>query len=144
MLTKKTRLQEKCDFIRSLILWFLIALLIGLTCYIWARFIHPASEPVVSEMTSVSTEPVQVWLLRDDKSKFDMSALEAWCGSPVGKIRMMGAWVNPNDSTVLLTEDGNSWQFDHKMDSAFYLIWFDDMGTEDVLDDEILKIWKEV
>lgn len=74
-------------------------------------------------------------------SKFDVSVLETWCGEPVGTIRMVGGWYyEPN---TLEDETGNLWGFDGIEDEAFYLVWIDDMGTPEIEDDEILKIWKE-
>lgn len=75
------------------------------------------------------------------ESKFDVSALESWCGEPTGKIRMVGGWFY--EENVLEDELGNLWGFDGAKEDAFYLLWIDDMGTADVKDDEILKVWSE-
>lgn len=84
---------------------------------------------------AVATEP------ENTASKFDVSVLETWCGEPVGTIRMVGGWYyEPN---TLEDETGNLWGFDGIEDEAFYLVWIDDMGTPEIEDDEILKIWKE-
>lgn len=83
----------------------------------------------------------EVQTVEENTSKFDVTILESWCGEPVGTIRMVGGWYYEPDT--LEDETGNLWGFDGIEDEAFYLVWIDDMGTPEVEDDEILKIWQE-
>lgn len=80
----------------------------------------------------------------ESPSKYDTSALEAWCGEPKGTVRMIGGWYA--DKTHIETEDGNLWEMNTESINEFelLLIWFDDMNTPETEDDEIIKIWSEV
>lgn len=58
--------------------------------------------------------------------------------------------VNEGDNIVqLLDEEGETWiveigyapEFDP---NGYYCIFFDTMGTDDIYDDEVVKLWKEV
>ncbi len=83
-----------------------------------------------------ATEPEPV-------SHFNTQVLETWCGEPTGTIRMVGGWAYCED--VLEDETGNLWGYDGLDEEAFYLVWIDDMGTPDyVQDDEIVKVWREI
>lgn len=77
---------------------------------------------------------------------WDLTALDNWCGAPNGKLRVIGAFKV--EDGVLETEDGHQWEFDPVSNpfefEALYLMWIDDMGTEDIADDQPIKIWKEV
>ena len=76
-------------------------------------------------------------------SHFDTSILETWCGGPSGRVRMVGAWKY--DEHGFEDETGNIWDYDGTIDEeAFYLLWLDDMGTDSVEDDQIVKVWREV
>lgn len=81
--------------------------------------------------------------LVESSSKFDLSPIEAWCGEPVGQIRMVGGWLDENG--YLEDETGNVWEwFGTLPDCGFCLLWIDNMGTPDfVQDDEIVKLWVE-
>lgn len=76
------------------------------------------------------------------------------CGNPVNAYtRVVCAEVvsvNEGDNIVqLLDEDGETWiveigyapEFDP---NGYYCIFFDTMGTDDIYDDEVVKLWKEV
>lgn len=76
------------------------------------------------------------------------------CGNPVNAFtRVVCAEVvsaNEGDNIVqLLDEDGETWiveigyapEFDP---NGYYCIFFDTMGTDDIYDDEVVKLWKEV
>ena len=76
------------------------------------------------------------------------------CGNPVNAYtRVVYAEVvsvNEGDNIVqLLDEDGETWiveigyapEFDP---NGYYCIFFDTMGTDDIYDDEVVKLWKEV
>lgn len=74
---------------------------------------------------------------------FDLTYLYNWCGRPVGNLRMIGAWFN--ESGELVDEAGNKWEwFGEKDNEALFLLWVDDMGTPEVEDDQIIKLWREV
>lgn len=74
---------------------------------------------------------------------FDTSALDGWCGSPAGSVRMVGAWFY--EDGVLEDEQGNLWGWDGDLDeNGFYLLWIDDMGDSLVQNDEIVKLWQEI
>lgn len=77
---------------------------------------------------------------------WDLTALDNWCGGPNGKLRVIGAFKV--EDGVLETEDGHQWKFDLVSNpfefEALYLMWIDDMGTEDMADDQPIKIWKEI
>lgn len=75
------------------------------------------------------------------EQKFDVSTLSNWCGKPTGTIHMVGATVQKG---ILIDELGNIWNnYDKLEENNFYLLWIDDMGTEETKDDEILKVWRE-
>lgn len=76
------------------------------------------------------------------------------CGNPVNAYTHVVCAevvsVNEGDNIVqLLDEDGETWiveigyapEFDP---NGYYCIFFDTMGTDDVYDDEVVKLWKEV
>lgn len=80
----------------------------------------------------------------ETSSKYDITALEAWCGEPQGACRMIGGWYH--DANTIETEDGALWDVntDSINEYEFLLVWFDTMGTEETEDDQIIKIWSEV
>lgn len=76
------------------------------------------------------------------------------CGNPVNAFtRVVCAEVvsvnEGNNIIQLLDEDGETWiveigyapEFDL---NGYYCIFFDTMGTDDIYDDEVVKLWKEV
>lgn len=76
------------------------------------------------------------------------------CGNPVNAYTRVVCGevvsVNEGDNIVqLLDEDGETWiveigyapEFDP---NGYYCIFFDTMGTDDIYDDEVVKLWKEV
>lgn len=77
-------------------------------------------------------------------SCFNTDYLDMWCGEPVGQIRMIGGWYNSPDT--IETEDGNLWELNTEdiNEWELLLVWFDDMGTPDIQDDQIIKVWSEV
>lgn len=80
----------------------------------------------------------------ESPSKYDTSALEAWCGEPKGTVRMTAGWYSALDT--IETEDGNLWELNTEdiPEYALLLIWFDDMGTPEIEDDQIIKVWQEI
>lgn len=80
----------------------------------------------------------------ESSSKYDTSALEAWCGEPKGTVRMTAGWYSALDT--IETEDGELWELNTEdiPEYALLLIWFDDMGTPEIEDDQIIKVWQEI
>ena len=79
---------------------------------------------------------------------FDVSALSGWCGAgEYGTVRMVGAIITGEATGCweLMDDYGEIWYIE-KLDlntDDFLLIWIDDMGTDDIQDDEIIKVWRE-
>lgn len=79
---------------------------------------------------------------------FDVSALSGWCGAgEFGAVRMVGAVITGEAAGCweLMDDHGECWYVE-KLDllpDDFLLIWIDDMGTDDIQDDEIIKVWRE-
>lgn len=79
---------------------------------------------------------------------FDVSALSGWCGAgECGTVRMVGAVIVGEAAGCweLMDDHGEIWYIE-KLDllpDDFLLIWIDDMNTDDIMDDEIIKVWKE-
>lgn len=89
-----------------------------------------------------ATEPPEETKEGNKGSKFDTSILEDWCGSPIGTLRMLGAW--PCGDGILEDETGKQWSVIYVAGGdSLYLLWVDDMATEDNTDDEIVKVWKD-
>ena len=80
----------------------------------------------------------------ESASKYDTSYLEAWCGEPKGTVRMLAGWYT--DKTHIYTEDGEIWEMNTEGINEYelLLIWFDDMGTPEIEDDQIIKVWQEI
>lgn len=77
---------------------------------------------------------------------FDTSVLQTWCrGMDQGPIRMVGAWqAEGYDKGVVEDEQGNLWNITEDYEEYdFLLLWIADNHTEDVTDDEIMKVWRE-
>lgn len=79
---------------------------------------------------------------------FDVSDLSGWCGAgEYGTVRMVGAVIVGESAGCweLIDDHGEIWYIE-KLDllpDDFLLIWIDDMNTDDIMDDEIIKVWKE-
>ena len=79
---------------------------------------------------------------------FDVSALSGWCGAgEYGTVRMVGAVIIGEAAGCweLMDDYGETWYVE-KLDlnvDDFLLIWIDDMNTDDIQDDEIIKVWRE-
>lgn len=79
---------------------------------------------------------------------FDVSDLSGWCGAgEYGTVRMVGAVIVGESAGCweLMDDHGEIWYIE-KLDllpDDFLLIWIDDMNTDDIMDDEIIKVWKE-
>lgn len=78
-------------------------------------------------------------------SPLDTSSLEDWCGDfSDGNIRMIGAWRYSDG--VVEDEQGQLWKvYETVSEEDFLLIWIADNNTpDDITDDIVIKIWKEV
>jgi hypothetical protein len=71
---------------------------------------------------------------------------QTWCGEPEGNIRAVSASLTSDGE--LKDETGELWSYTFENtpdDNSFLLLWIDDNGTEDnVQDDIIIKVWEEV
>lgn len=79
---------------------------------------------------------------------FDVSALSGWCGAgECGTVRMVGAVITGEAAGCweLMDDHGEIWYIEklNLLPDDFLLIWIDDMGTDDIQDDEIIKVWRE-
>ena len=76
-------------------------------------------------------------------STIDVSYLEAWCGDG-STVRIMGA--EKYDETGIVTEDGNIWDWDGEVsEDDFLMAWISDNSTpNDIHDDYIVKVWREI
>lgn len=80
---------------------------------------------------------------------YDLTALDEWCGAGAerGSIRFIGAEVasRNGDIITLLDERGNRWEVENMNidDNDFLLLWINDNDTDDIADDEIIKVWRE-
>ena len=80
-------------------------------------------------------------------------AIKGTCGSPLtNRTRLATAIItniNSNTLTLVTLEDGEEWTVEVGYGENFsmddYLcVFFDNMGTDSIYDDEIVKLWKEV
>lgn len=80
---------------------------------------------------------------------YDLTALDEWCGAGTERrsIRFIGAEVasRNGDIITLLDERGNQWEVENMNidDNDFLLLWINDNDTDDIADDEIIKVWRE-
>ena len=124
-------------FLVGLMVWY-----IGVMANLERKMAEP--EPVVIYQT------VEVPTVVSEESAasemFDTSALETWCrGADQGTLRMVGAWqAEGYDKGVVEDEQGNLWNITEDYEEYdFLLLWIADNHTEDVTDDEIMKVWRE-
>lgn len=102
---------------------------------------EPAAGEVISPTYQVNSPDDHAL---PQSSNFNTDYLDSWCGEPIGQIRMIGGWYH--DENIIETEDGNLWELNTESINEWelLLIWFDDMGTPEIEDDEIIKVWSEV
>lgn len=102
---------------------------------------EPAAGKVISS-TDLAMSPDDHAL--PQTSHYNTTSLDSWCGEPVGQVRMIGGWYHDKDT--IETEDGNLWELNTEDINEYelLLIWFDDMGTPEIEDDQIIKVWSEV
>lgn len=124
-------------FLVGLMVWY-----IGVMADLERKMAEPEPVVVYKEVcvpTVASEEPAA-------DGMFDTSALETWCrGADQGPIRMVGAWQAEGYGKGMVTdEEGNLWYIEEDYDEqSFLLLWVVDNHTEDVTDDEVVKVWSE-
>lgn len=122
----------------------LFMVLVVVVC-VYAAMIRGDLKEVKNEIASFNVTMNEAKEEREETGK---------CGNPVNAFtRVVCAEVvnvNEGDNIVqLLDEDGETWiveigyapEFDP---NGYYCIFFDTMGTDDIYDDEVVKLWKEV
>lgn len=124
-------------FLVGLMVWY-----IGVVVDLERKMAEPEPIVVYEEVyvpTVVNEEPAA-------NGMFDTSVLETWCrGADQGTLRMVGAWqAEGYDKGVVEDEQGNLWNITEDYEEYdFLLLWIADNHTEDVTDDEIMKVWRE-
>ena len=126
--------------INNKMLLFVIALTLAINGSLIIKNLHEVKEEI--KMVQVATET---------KEKMEPSGQ---CGNPVNYYtRVVCAEVvaiNEQDNILtLVDEDGETWvvevgnakEFDINW---YYCIFFDTMGTTNIYDDEVVKLWREV
>lgn len=95
--------------------------------------------------TYKNAEPVVKYVEVVQEDAFDTSILETlWCGGfDDGTVRMIGAWKYADG--VVQDEQGQLWGIDQQVsEEDFLLLWIADNNTPDnMLDDVIIKVWRE-
>lgn len=103
-----------------------------------------AAQVIATQVTQTSIEQA----VKPASEVFDVSALSGWCGAgECGTVRMVGAVIIGEAAGCweLMDDHGEIWYIE-KLDlfpDDFLLIWIDDMNTDDIQDDEIIKVWRE-
>lgn len=102
------------------------------------------AQVIAMQVTQTSIEQV----VKPACEVFDISNLSGWCGAgEYGTVRMVGAVIVRESAGCwkLMDDYGEIWYIE-KLDLSpddFLLIWIDDMNTDDIQDDEIIKVWRE-
>lgn len=80
----------------------------------------------------------------ESSKSLETSMLKSWCGELVGDCRMIGGWFFQENA--IQTQDGHIWDMNTESINPheLLLIWFDDMGTSQIEDDQIIRIWSEI
>lgn len=84
---------------------------------------------------------------RVEQSRVDTQVIEVdWClGYEGDTVRMVCGWMY--DANTIEDQEGNVWEVDEAdfSENDFLLLWISDSKTEnDVSDDVIIKVWREV
>ena len=134
-----------------IIFWAIVALLIAA---IFSVPILTADACVIPQQEQTETQTRgNADMTRVQSSAWDTTALDHWCGEPIGKVRMVGAWFynyEPSNQTyVLEDETGELWVVRDVGESIgeddFLLLWIDNNATPDYLEDDVVvKVWSEV
>lgn len=104
---------------------------------------------LVVSLFATSNSAGDVQACGEAPQSYDLTALDEWCGAGTekGSIRFIGAEVaSRNDNIItLLDERGNLWEIENMNidDNDFLLLWINDNDTDDIADDEIIKVWRE-
>lgn len=97
----------------------------------------------------VSNSASDVQACEEAPQSYDLTALDEWCGAGTekGSIRFIGAEVasRNGDIITLLDKRGNLWEVENMNidDNDFLLLWINDNDTDNIADDEIIKVWRE-
>lgn len=82
-----------------------------------------------------------------NEQRFNVQYISDWCGGTEGRIYMVGAHKYEQNGTMVTLEDehGNLWDIDGVAveDTDFLLLWLDDKGTTENIDDVIIKVWRD-
>ena len=96
---------------------------------------------------------VFVLMTQQEEKTEEPTAIEGTCGSPLtDQTRLATAIItniDGNTLTLVTLEDGEEWTVEVGYGENFstddYLcVFFDNMGTDSIYDDEVAKLWKEV
>lgn len=129
------------------------AMLFGIRAYAFHEMREMREAQAAREETAqvVATQVTQTSIEQAVKPAcevFDVSDLSGWCGAgEYGTVRMVGAVIIGEAAGCweLMDDHGEIWYIE-KLDllpDDFLLIWIDDMNTDDIQDDEIIKVWRE-
>lgn len=129
------------------------AMLFGIRAYAFhemreMREVQAAREEAAQVVTTQVTQTAVEQAVKPACEVFDVSALSGWCGAgEFGTVRMVGAVITGEAAGCweLMDDHGECWYVE-KLDllpDDFLLIWIDDMNTDDIQDDEIIKVWRE-
>lgn len=84
--------------------------------------------------------PAPVWTV-ETVGTIDTSGIDLRGQETVGNVRAVCA-DRYEDSNLLIDHTGNVWEVNLPLESkALYQLWFDDMGTPEIEDDEIIDVW---
>lgn len=108
-----------------------------------------------NSMPNPHHSPYNVFILmtQQEEKTEESAEIEGTCGSPLtDRTRLATAIItniDGNTLTLVTLEDGEEWTVEVGYGENFsmddYLcVFFDNMGTESIYDDEIVKLWKEV
>lgn len=110
-----------------------------------------AGSLVIKNLHEVKEEIKMVQVAIETKEKIEPSGQ---CGNPANNFTRVvcGEIVAINEQDNILTlvdEDGETWVIEVGNAKEFdinwyYCIFFDTMGTADIYDDEVVKLWREV
>lgn len=124
----------------AVLLWFFLS---------WLDIVADNCEPTPHH----SPYNVFVLMTQQEEKTEEPTAIEGDCGSPLtDQTRLATAVItniDGNTLTLVTLEDGEEWTVEVGYGENFstddYLcVFFDNMGTDSIYDDEVAKLWKEV
>lgn len=124
----------------AVLLWFFLS---------WLDIVWDNREP------NPHNSPYNIFVLmtQQEEKTEEPIAIEGTCGSPLtDQTRLATAVItniDGNTLTLVTLEDGEEWTVEVGYGENFstddYLcVFFDNMGTDSIYDDEVAKLWKEV